>query len=399
MDSTRLRRRERGFSIIEIMVGVVIGMIAVLVIYQVFVTSEGIKRNITAAGDAQQNGLLSSFMMGIELANSGNGLAVAARDLGACAPTAVAGAAPTPIEIASSQLPIPMLISDGGGANNPDSFVIYYSVARTLVSPALFAAPAAANAASYLVVSANGFQFTNGVGDMVVAIPNPTAAFPSANQCYTSVITAAPVQGTIVDPDSPPKKLATLAVTLAGAPVPMDAFSSELLNLGPANLVQKVLYDVSGGSLRSKSLLDPATGAPDNAQPVNPLASNVLNIKLQYGIDTVGDGLVHHWVPALAGTAYGDWDAKTMLTGKPYTELNRIKAARIAILVKSEQHDKDLNPDPGFSRTVFNDCADGGTCYPVTFSIAPVAGQPYGWRYRVYETVIPLRNEVWNKKV
>ena len=58
------------------MVGVVIGMIAVLVIYQVFATSEGIKRNITAAGDAQQNGLLSSFMMGIELANAGNGLAV-----------------------------------------------------------------------------------------------------------------------------------------------------------------------------------------------------------------------------------------------------------------------------------------------------------------------------------
>jgi len=403
MNSTRLRSRERGFSIIEIMVGVVIGMIAVLVIYQVFATSEGIKRNITAAGDAQQNGLLSSFMMGIELANAGNGLAVAARELGACAPTAVAGAAPTPIEIATSQLPIPMLISDGGGVNNPDSFVIYYSVARTLVSPALFAAPAAANS-SYLVVSANGFQFTNGVGDMIVAIPNPTAAFPSALPCYTSVITAAPVQGTIVDPDSPPKKLATLAITHTGAPVSMDPFSSELLNLGPANLVQKVLYDVSGGSLRSKSLLDPATGAPDDTQPVNPLASNVLNIKLQYGIDTVGDGLVHHWVPALAGTAYGDWDAKSMLTTKPYTELNRIKAARIAILVKSEQHDKDLvdasGNDVGYtSPTVFNDCADGGTCYPLTFTVAPVVGQKYGWRYRVYETVIPLRNPVWNKKV
>src|SRR6476661_3300149 len=92
-------RRQTGFSIVEIMVGVVIGMIAVLVIYQVFATSEGIKRNITAAGDAQQNGLLSSFMMGIELANAGNGLAVAAQDLGACQPTGVGGATPTLIEI------------------------------------------------------------------------------------------------------------------------------------------------------------------------------------------------------------------------------------------------------------------------------------------------------------
>src|SRR6185312_250753 len=105
-------RSQIGFSIIEIMVGVVIGMIAVLVIYQVFATSEAFKRNITAAGDAQQNGLLSSFMMGIELANAGNGLAVSGRGLGSCAPTVVAGATPTFLEIANSQLPIPILITD-----------------------------------------------------------------------------------------------------------------------------------------------------------------------------------------------------------------------------------------------------------------------------------------------
>src|SRR6185312_369621 len=120
-------RSQIGFSIIEIMVGVVIGMIAVLVIYQVFATSEGIKRNITAAGDAQQNGLLSSFMMGIELANAGNGLAVAAQDLGTCTPAA---------SMVDSLRPIPLLITDGGGANNPDSFVVYYSVGRTFVSAA-----------------------------------------------------------------------------------------------------------------------------------------------------------------------------------------------------------------------------------------------------------------------
>ncbi len=66
------------------MVGVVIGLIAVLVIYQVFAAAEGIKRNTTSVGDAQQNGLLSSFILGIELANAGNGVASAARDLGAC---------------------------------------------------------------------------------------------------------------------------------------------------------------------------------------------------------------------------------------------------------------------------------------------------------------------------
>jgi type IV pilus assembly protein PilW len=360
------------------------------VIYQVFATSEGIKRNITAAGDAQQNGLLSSFMMGIELANAGNGLAVAAQDLGTCTPVVPAGTTLPQVSAAfsGSLLPIPLLIFDGGGANNPDGVFIYYSVARTLIAPALFTSAAAAGA-DYLVQSANGFK----QGDLIVAITNPSGA----GDCYSSRITnVLPGPGGAFDATKSPAD-ANGIVTIQHTNTLAVGASSTLFNLGPSNLVQKVLYDVSGGSLRSTSLLD-SDGVPSTTQPVNPIASNVLNIKVQYGIDTVGDGLVHHWVPAVAGTPYGDWDPTTLLAA-PVPTINRIKAARIAVLVRSEQHDKDLNPDPGFSRTVFNDCADGGTCYPVTFSIAPVVGQPYGWRYRVYETVIPLRNEVWNKEV
>jgi hypothetical protein len=176
------------------------------------------------------------------------------------------------------------------------------------------------------------------------------------------------------------------------------AVGTTLVNLGPAKLVQKMVYDVNGGNLRSTSLLD-ANGAPSGVQAPNPIASNILNVKIQYGIDDVGDGLIHHWVPGISGTPYGDWDPATLLAA-PMTTLNRIKAARIAILVRSEQPDKEL-AGQGFNRSVFSDCADGGTCYPVTFDIPAVAAgtQPYGWRYRVYETTIPLRNEVWNKEV
>ena len=379
MKTTNPFRRQIGFSIIEIMVGVVIGMIAVLVIYQVFATSEGIKRNITAAGDAQQNGLLSSFMMGIELANAGNGLAVAAQDLGTCTPVAPAGNTLPQVSAAfsGSLLPIPLLIFDGGGANTPDALFIYYSVARTLIAPAPIDQTAAASSLTYSnVQSANGFK----QGDLIVAI---TGSGDCGSSRITNPVPAADVNGYVT-------------ITHSGVPVQIPS-GSRLFNLGPSNLVQKVLYDVSGGNLRSTSLLDP-DGVPSSTQPVNPIASNVLNIKVQYGIDTAGDGLVHHWVPGVSGTPYGDWDPATLLAA-PFTTINRIKAARIAVLVRSEQHDKDLNPDPGFSRTVFNDCADGGTCYPVTFNIAPVVGQEYGWRYRVYETVIPLRNEVWNKEV
>jgi type IV pilus assembly protein PilW len=309
-------------------------------------------------------------MMGIELANAGNGLAVAAQALGTCTAAAL---------MKDSLRPIPLLITAVANDSTPDSFVIYYSVARTLIAPALFTSAAAANA-DYVVQSANGFK----KGDLIVAITNPTGA----GDCYSSRIT-----------DTVPAPDVNGIVTIVHTGTPAVGASATLFNLGPSNLVQKVRYDVSGGNLRSTSLLDP-DGVPSTAEPVNPIASNVLNVKLQYGIDTAGDGLVHHWVPAVAGTAYGDWDPATLLAA-PVATLNRIKAARIAVLVRSEQHDKEL-AGQGFNYPVFNDCADdaAGGC-GVTFNIPAVsaATQPYGWRYRVYETVIPLRNEVWNKEV
>ena len=70
---------------IEIMVGVLIGLVAVLVIYQIFTVAEGLKRNTTGAADAQQNGLLSTFTLALELNSAGNGISPAAGRLIRCA--------------------------------------------------------------------------------------------------------------------------------------------------------------------------------------------------------------------------------------------------------------------------------------------------------------------------
>src|SRR3954471_16534447 len=96
---------QRGVGLVEIMVGVVIGLIAVLVVYQVFALSEGLKRNTTAIGDSQQNGLFTSLTLGLELANAGNSIEVSAKDLETC---------PDTTDIATTSRPIPVLITPGG---------------------------------------------------------------------------------------------------------------------------------------------------------------------------------------------------------------------------------------------------------------------------------------------
>jgi type IV pilus assembly protein PilW len=354
-------RAQRGFSLIEMMVGVVIGLIAILVVYQVFAAAEGIKRNTTSVGDAQQNGLLSSFILGIELANAGNGVAAAARDLGVC-PGAVG---PSATAFASTWRPIPLMIVSSGADDQPDTFMVNYSVTSAAIAPAPFTATAAASA-DYPVQSPTGFQ----ANDLIVAVGGSPAASGCAASKVTAV-TAPDVNGVVTVSHGP----ATAAATFGSG--------ASLFNMGPSTGIQKVRYDITPAFvLRSTSLLkSDATPNDETSPPPNPLASNIVNMKLQYGLDTDGDGVIE-WTSATAAGWTPEALMSTTSAQDLIAQLKKLKAVRIGLVVRGEQWDRDA-PDVPWS--LF------GGVYSGTFARA---GGNY--RYRTYETVIPIRNELWN---
>jgi type IV pilus assembly protein PilW len=360
------RTRQHGFSLIEIMVGVVIGMIAVLVIYQVFAAAEGIKRNTTSAGDAQQNGLLASFMLGVELANASNGVAMAWEKLQSCPMTAGPSAPATTLR------PIPILITAGAGPTFPDKFVVNYSISNLAIAPAPFKAASGSNA-PYTVHAPIGFR----VGDIVVAI---SGGSPGAGTCATSSVTAVSAPTTTLPDESAGQ--VTISHTNAPFAFTDDAF---LLNMGcggppncPVSNAQRVRYDVDpNGVLRSTSLWD-ATG-PAAVEPApNPLASNIVNMKLLYGIDSNGDGILDTWVAPT-----GLWSDASVLAADAPT-LRKIKAVRLGIIVRGEQWDRDA---PDVTARLFDDA--------IPFSQAFPRSGGGNYRYRWYETIIPMRNPVW----
>ena len=358
MIAHRAHRSNRGFSLIEIMIGIVIGFIAILVIYQVFALAEGNRRNTTSAGDAQQNGLFSSFMLGIELANSGNAIASAAQDLGTCPPGASS---------ALTWRPIPVLINDGGAPDVPDSFVVAYSTSSALIAPAPFTVNALANE-DYIVQSPTGFK----LGDLIVAVSGSGA-------CAAS-------RATIVTVDNALLGTVRVKHTDPGVPGTFSSGSAVLfnmgsLNMGPAASAQKISYDISSNVLRSSVLLD-NNGVPLDPPIPNPLASNVVNMKLQYGIVPAGGGPLQ-WKTADAFP----WRPVDLLSGLPNTvlvpQLKTMKAVRIAMVVQGEQWDREA---PDVTKKFFDDT--------LTLTFPRAGGGNY--RYRFYETVIPLRNELWN---
>ncbi len=76
--------RERGAGLLETLVGVTIGLIVVLVIYNLLAVAEGYKRMTTGNADAQITGLISHFVTSQDAANGGNGLSSAYSDLINC---------------------------------------------------------------------------------------------------------------------------------------------------------------------------------------------------------------------------------------------------------------------------------------------------------------------------
>jgi type IV pilus assembly protein PilW len=340
------RLRQRGESLVALLVGMLIAMVVTVVMLDVLAGSEGWKRNAVGLADAQQTGALSAFALGIELANAGNGIAAAARELATCPDTG---------DIATTLRPIPVLVTPGATPDAPDAFVVIYGGAAALAAPMRFASAAPAGTV-FRIAAPIGFA----PGDTLVAIG------PDGHCAATTAVTVSPP-----DPDG---------VVEIAHPNVADAFpaASVLVDLGPNSRAQRVRYDVVDGTLRS---LDLATAG---AAP-NPLASGIATLKVQYGIDTDDDGFLDSWVTATAPP----WDPAS-LRAAPAPTLARIKAIRFGLVVRSETFDRTVATP---YQWVLFDCElpDKPRCP------GRLAGTlSANWRYRTYETVIPLRNAIWN---
>ncbi len=116
----RQSSRQRGVGLIELMIGVLISMLMVLIIYQVYVVSEGQKRTITAGSDAQQNASYGLFLIGQDLMGAGQVISASTTALAGCA----------------MLRPIPAIIAAGATDNDPDSITVLYGGSSSLSTPA-----------------------------------------------------------------------------------------------------------------------------------------------------------------------------------------------------------------------------------------------------------------------
>ena len=361
--SKRALEHQAGFSLVEIMVGLVIGLLATLVIMQVFTVFEGQKRSTTGTADAQTNGSIALFNVkrDVQLAAYGLfGFGLSNLSPLRCDPqpllaATVAGAVTT-IGVT------PITIVDGGVAGS-DQIVVRYADTQTSGMP-------------NRVTGAAGAVNTNlacSVGDDVVVMTSGGSGAAGAAACSASTVTALPD---------------VTHITLATAP----AIGSYVICLGSWN---QFTYRVNANSLEREG----------QAAVADVVASDIVNIQAQYGVVAAGaaastaittdDNLITEWVDATGA----DWAAPSVVNR------NRIKAVRIAVVARNGLLEKEDVTAPCSSTTAANPtglCAwDATSAAPATASPAPAIdlSADADWkryRYRVYETIIPLRNVIWS---
>lgn len=342
--------RMRGASLVDVLVGLAIALVSIVVVYQAFVALDAVRRNTADAADAQGGGAFALFALASQIGNAGAGFAAAAHWLDTCAHDA---------DVAASLRPVAVLITDGGAADRSDTLVVRQALAPVTAMPVAFATAASAGA-DFHVESPDGFA----VGDRVVAISR-------AGSCTTADLTSVSVPSAGI-------------VQLGHTPVAIDLpASTVLLNLGPAGASAITRYDVVARALRSADL--------GNGDAPVPIASNVVNVKFQYGIDSDGDGALDTWSGAATS---GTWAPATLLAA-PHAVLARIKAIRVGIIVRSERPDRELLRDHHW---VLFDCElDDKAACPGRLE-GTIAGASSGsYRYRSFEAVVPLRNALWNR--
>jgi type IV pilus assembly protein PilW len=399
MDILNLRRA-RGFSLVELLVSVVIGMLALLFATRLVISGEANKDAAVGGGDAMQNGMLAMFQLSADAGTAGWGLND--RTVAGCETVFHDNQGYQLLTVkrdADDVTPLASVVIQSNGAN-PD--VISFNSGSSNAGVGSLKMRANYGGESF-VVGVDKTPYGFNPGDVLVvasqSIDRPCTVMQmsdfnpaSGHEDEVRMQTGVPYR---YNPAASMVQAYAMNVTF-------------LYNLGQPDLLHFHTWSVNNGVLLLRAT--DLAGAAQNAVSVT---DNIVSIKAQYGFDTrvIADydpnpsGNGTQMLPTTGGgMQIGVWSG-TMLdvdgdgvVGGP-GDYQRIAAVRIAVVARSKSVEKpNRNGECSASLTlptVF------GTKVPSDVDAASVqvnvavTGDPISWkcyRYRVFETIVPILN-------
>jgi type IV pilus assembly protein PilW len=367
---------QRGVTLIELLVGMFVGMLAVLIISQVFLTAEGQKRTTTGGADAQVNGALALFTIQREVEQAGYGLISSPQAIGCAISVRYPGAAAAGFPTTLAPVFITPEASRGGLVG--DSIRVLASSKPSFSVPTRVVLPNYAPGRSeFNVRAAVGFA----QNDLALV------ATDSTQPCEVFQITGAPT-----DTMLPRQTNATW--NAVSTPTGTYGDGAVMINLG--TLVDN-RYEINNNVLEVSSF---DAGNP-TARTTQRLQPEIVQLRAFYGRDTSAtpDGVVDVYDTATPTTNAG-W--------------LRVLSVRVVAVARSSTYEKKETRLDGTDVFVTNanpawpvgatpsvagavTCASGtGECLELDVGAGAAGDVPAKHhRYKVFDTVIPLRNMLW----
>lgn len=417
----RAAPRQRGVTLVELMVTLLVGMILTAAVFGVLAVYEGRKRTTTSVNDVSQSGSFAMHMLDRWVRSAGSGFAQAgvptAPAAGGIANTTLAfgcrvlasrGAAVLP-RAAGTPLPAPFANVNTGVAGS-------FRLAPVLVLPGQTVPGVSAQASDVIVVmaGAGGFgdvpllprvaidpaatafatpgqiHLANSVslagGDLLLVADQPAAGGAAAD-CMVQEVAAGFAGGLPSAVDLGGSYAVSPIAGTALATFSEQAVAMKLGNVGAGNPPGFLLIGVGDdNTLFSYDLLQTAgadvAGAP--SPNLRAVADGVFELHALYGVDGDGDGRVDQWIDP--GAAPAGYTLPELMSGSAAaaTAIGRIKALRVGLILRTALRERD--PVAPAQLVLFSDLGPA-----LTHTRVLAAGERH-FRYRSVESTIPLRN-------
>jgi type IV pilus assembly protein PilW len=374
---------QRGMTLVEVMVGLAIGMIGMLVIFQTVSVWDARTRATVAGSDSQVTGSIAMFSIERDLRLAGQGFSSADLVIMGCQVSGFDQNASAPIRFPMT----PVIIVDHDATNEPDEIATLYGTSPYFTDKTTYSQ---VTPQTVSVWDRTGFKS----GDLAV-LANAGTGAPSSADCQLVEVTD----------DSSPADAKTMAFiqgsyahfytngsTLpsrynTGAGIGASFPSGTVYSLGP--LPRRNVWSIASGVLGSRDELQGSVFFP--------IAEGVVDMKAEYGYDT-------NPLPAVLTVGW----TKTLPAPIDWTT---VRAIRVAMLVRSRNFERPATNANEQNYSAPNPVwhANGGATQ-VNFVMRNVDGttdshtpgdpSPNNWRnyrYTVYEKVFPLRNVIWGQ--
>ena len=374
--------REAGLSLLELMVASAIGLIGIVVITQTYIVNENYKRSTVSAGGAQTNGALALYNIERDVRMAGWGMAWST--VMGCSSmrwyyngdysNPPGGGLPT-------ILPVPVVITDGGAGS--DSITVMYGTQTERVIPATISATMVSPGDAIQVDNPEGFS--NNPGDLILGVTGTT--------CSMMQVTGV-AGGQLLHVSS-----GTAPFNPAGGGTP-PAFPSgaQIFNLGRPVVNTYSVATTTTSELQVASLFTATSSTVVPTYNPNPLAivDGIVDLQAEYGKD---NGVDNGTVSAAAFVANdGIVDSYDNVTPTTQIGWQQVLSIRIGVLARSENY---VKPDSTgvCQTTTTNPTWGNGLTFPAVgdLTVATAANTARCYAYRVFETVVPLRNMIWRQ--